>query len=436
MSGLDHDAKVTRLQDELRRAERGRPLRLHKRAVSHKVPVWRKPASRQELRLDNLDQILSIDPVSRTCVAEPGVSFDKLVEETGRHGLAPIIVPELKTITIGGAVAGCSIESTSYKNGGFHDTCLEYEVLSTTGDRLICTPNNEHQLVFQMMHGTFGTLGVLTRLKFKLMPVKRYVHVAYEHHSTLEAYLAAIQRHFEARDVEFMDGMIHSRTRYTLSLGECVNEAPYTHSYDWYRVYPDSVDARDEDYLRTADYFFRYDHGVTRVHPSSFAMRLLFGKLFGSTQLLRLAHKFPSLAGAEHDSVTQDLFLPFSRTAEFIRWFQGEYDFYPIWVVPYARVRDYEWASGEFYRGMKDPLFIDLGIYGLPQRRGKNEYRVLEEKLKEVNGMKTLISCNFYSEDEFWSLWNKETYSAVKRQLDPDGMLDDLYAKMCRKQSA
>jgi hypothetical protein len=30
----------------------------------------------------------------------------------------------------------------------------------STGDT--CTPENDHRLLFQMMHGTFGTLGVLT----------------------------------------------------------------------------------------------------------------------------------------------------------------------------------------------------------------------------------------------------------------------------------
>ena len=48
---------------------------------------------------------------------------------------------------------GCSIESMSYRYGGFHDTCLEYEVVTARGDVLTCRPDNEHALVFQMVHG-------------------------------------------------------------------------------------------------------------------------------------------------------------------------------------------------------------------------------------------------------------------------------------------
>ena len=61
------------------------------------------------------------------------MTFSDLVDATLPFGLAPIIVPELKTITIGGAVAGCSIESMSFRVGGFHDTCLAYQVLTGTG---------------------------------------------------------------------------------------------------------------------------------------------------------------------------------------------------------------------------------------------------------------------------------------------------------------
>ena len=68
----------------------------------------------------------------------------------------------------------------SYRYGGFHDTCSEYEVITATGDVLTCTPENDHKLIFQMVHGAFGTLGILSKLTFKLVPAKPYVHVWYE----------------------------------------------------------------------------------------------------------------------------------------------------------------------------------------------------------------------------------------------------------------
>src|ERR1041384_1780121 len=148
-----HHVKVARIAGQLRSHTSGRPVSLRKKAVSHQVPKAHDLRHGDDkIDVSDLTEILSIDPVRRICVAESGVTFVDLVKATLEHGLVPIVVPELKTITIGGAVSGCSIESMSFKVGGFHDTCLAYEVITGEGDVLHCTPDNEHQLVFQMMH--------------------------------------------------------------------------------------------------------------------------------------------------------------------------------------------------------------------------------------------------------------------------------------------
>src|SRR5512141_2697312 len=168
-----HEAKVANVLAQLRAAPPGAPLSVRKHTVPHQVP---KPHDlrRRDARLDvgDLDQIVAIDPDARICVAEPGVTFERLVAATLPLGLIPIVVPELRTITIGGAVAGCSIESMSWKRGGFHDTCFAYEVMTTAGEVLQCTRDNESRLVFEMMHGSFGTLGVLSQLTFELVPAQ------------------------------------------------------------------------------------------------------------------------------------------------------------------------------------------------------------------------------------------------------------------------
>lgn len=145
-----------------------------------------------KLDVSDLDEILEANPELRLCIAEPGATFEQIVNATLLYGLVPVVVPELKTITIGGAVAGCSIESMSFKYGGFHDSCLEYEIVTAKGEVLVCTPDNDHQLLFQMLHGTFGTLGIITRITFRLIPAKPFVKMTYESYSTLEAYKDAI----------------------------------------------------------------------------------------------------------------------------------------------------------------------------------------------------------------------------------------------------
>jgi FAD/FMN-containing dehydrogenase len=418
-----HAAKVARIAQQLRAHRGDKPLSLRKKAVAHQVPKAKDLRYHDDkIDISDLTDVLEVDPVKRICVAESGVTFVDLVRATLEHDLVPIVVPELKTITIGGAVAGCSIESMSFVHGGFHDTCLEYEVIAATGEVLTCTPDNEHKLVFQMVHGGFGTLGILSKLTFRLVPAKRYVHVVYEKHATIESYQASIKRHADTRDVEFMDGIIHSPSLYVLSVGRFVDRAPYTNRYDRFKVYYKSTATRAEDYLTTPQYFFRYDRGVTNVRLP----------LLSSTHVLKLAAKLHWLLRSEKPTITLDVFVPFSKVPEFLTWYEREFGFFPLWCVPYRRVHDYEWLSDDYWRGLSDDMFLDLAIYGMRQKGDKNYHRIMEQKLRELGGIKTLIAHNYYPEDEFWSIFNKRNYDAVKGVTDPKNLFRDLYTKTCK----
>ena len=63
------------------------------------------------------------------------IAYEELTRECLAHGVMPAVVPQLKTITLGGAVAGVGIESSSYRYGLVHDTMLELDVLLGDGGR-------------------------------------------------------------------------------------------------------------------------------------------------------------------------------------------------------------------------------------------------------------------------------------------------------------
>jgi len=427
-----HKEKVSRIANNLKERKSTEPLTLKKKTVSHQVPKPQdKKHSDEKFDISGLDEIIKVDTERRICIAEPGATFAKVVAATMKHSLVPVVVPELKTITIGGAVAGCSIESMSYKFGGFHDNCLEYEVLTAKGDVLICTPDNEDQLLFQMMHGTFGTLGIITLLTFRLIPAKPFVKVTYEKYKSLEEYKNAIWAHYRAKDIDFMDGIIHSPTEYILSAGNFVDEAPYTHNYDWMRIYYLSTSKLKVDYLKTSDYFFRYNRGVTNVRPKSFIGRLLFGRFMNSTNTLKFANTFRKVIPSNIIPITVDTFIPFSKMEEFMEWYKKEVNHFPLWCVPYRIVHKYEWLSDEFLSKVTDELFLDIAIYGMKRKGAEHYYRIIEKKLIDLGAIKTLISTNLYSEKEFWKIWNKKNYDLVKRKTDPDNIFRGLYEKTC-----
>src|SRR6188768_1975493 len=71
---------------------------------------------------------------------EGSMTYEALVEATLPKGVMPAVVPQLKTITVGGALAGVGIEATSFRHGLVHDTVLEFDVLLPHGEIVSVTP--------------------------------------------------------------------------------------------------------------------------------------------------------------------------------------------------------------------------------------------------------------------------------------------------------
>ena len=91
-------------------------------------------------------------------------TYEHLVDATLPHGLMPLVVPQLKTITLGGAVTGLGIESSSFRNGLPHESVVEMEVLTGDGRVVIARPDNEHADLFHGFPNSYGTLGYALRL--------------------------------------------------------------------------------------------------------------------------------------------------------------------------------------------------------------------------------------------------------------------------------
>jgi FAD/FMN-containing dehydrogenase len=56
----------------------------------------------------------------------------------------------------------------------------------------------------------------------------------------------------------------------------------------------------------------------------------------------------------------------------------------------------------------------------------------VEEEVTRLGGHKSLYSDSFYTEEEFWALYNGTDYQDLKETYDPHGRLLDLYAKCVR----
>ena len=79
--------------------------------------LFRDRTSGERRRLDvrAFNQVIQFGETSGSgwVDAEGMIPYEDLVRECLAHGVMPTVVPQLKTITLGGAVAGVGIESSS-----------------------------------------------------------------------------------------------------------------------------------------------------------------------------------------------------------------------------------------------------------------------------------------------------------------------------------
>src|SRR3954454_13759599 len=137
-------AAVDRLRTSYLAVLAGQPIRLAKRTSN----LFRPRTHEQIVGLDvsGLNGVISIDATSCTADVQGMCSYETLVAATLRHGLMPKVVPQLKSITLGGAVTGLGIESSSFRNGLPHESVLELDVLTGAGELLTISPSQHAEL--------------------------------------------------------------------------------------------------------------------------------------------------------------------------------------------------------------------------------------------------------------------------------------------------
>src|SRR5450755_2300109 len=112
-------------RDELVRqiqASRGSQLGLGKQTSN--LFRDREHQNKRHLDVSTFNHVLEIDPIQGWVSVEGMTPYDVLAAATLQRGLMPCVVPQLKSITIGGAAAGVGIEASSFKYGLVHETLL------------------------------------------------------------------------------------------------------------------------------------------------------------------------------------------------------------------------------------------------------------------------------------------------------------------------
>ncbi|SVC34538.1 uncharacterized protein METZ01_LOCUS287392, partial [marine metagenome] len=164
------------------------PMRLQKETSN--LFRNRNTGPHHALDVSAFNHVLNIDTKRNTIEVEGMTPYADVISASLRVGLMPKVVPQLKSITVGGAISGIGIESSSFRYGLPHESVLEMDVLLAGGDVVTCTPDNAHQDLFFGVPNSYGTLGYILRLKLEAIPVKPYVQLTHLEFDNSAAFFA------------------------------------------------------------------------------------------------------------------------------------------------------------------------------------------------------------------------------------------------------
>ncbi|WP_409435574.1 FAD-binding oxidoreductase [Mycobacterium sp. SMC-14] len=418
--------------------------------------LFRARAKRQAPGLDTsgLVSVIAVDPENRTADVDGMCTYEDLVAATLPYGLAPLVVPQLKTITVGGAVSGLGIESASFRNGLPHESVLEMDVLTGSGEMLTVS-RDRHEDLFHAFPNSYGTLGYSTRLRIELEAVKPFVALRHIRFDSLDDLVSTMDRiidtgGFEGVPVDYLDGVVFSPRESYLCVGIATDSPGAVSDYTGQQIYYRSIrhaHGIKDDRLTIHDYLWRWDTDwfwcsrafgaqrplVRRWWPRRYRRSSVYSKLIAYDQRFAIADRIEKRNHRPpRERVVQDIEVPLERCRQFLEWFFAHVPIEPVWLCPLRLRGDEEWP---LYPIRSNRTYVNVGFWSsVPAGATEGATnRLIEAKVSELDGHKSLYSDSYYTAAEFDELYGGETYRRIKKIYDPDSRLLDLYAKAVRR---
>jgi FAD/FMN-containing dehydrogenase len=453
-----HADAVTRLRASYAAIPDGAPVRLAKRTSN----LFRDRSRVQTPGLDvsGLRGVVSVD-VARDGTATADVqgmcTYEDLVDVTLPRGYLPYVVPQLRSITLGGAVTGLGIESTSFRNGLPHESVDEMDVL--TGDGKVVTTRPGEDL-FDAFPNSYGSLGYATRLRIRLERAPAYVDLRHLRFDDLDALAKTVEVLVEHGEhdgvrVDGLDGVVFGPGEAYLTLatwrvdGRAGLEArkptprPATSDYTGMQPYFRSIQERETDTLTTYDYLWRWDTDwfwcsgafglqnprIRRLWPRRWRRSDVYHRFVGLETRFGVMARIDRARGRPpRERVIQDVEVPVERTAEFVRWFDEHVGMRPVWLCPLRATR--AWPSYPLAPGA---TYVNVGFWGTvaiePGAADGDKNRAVEAAVTALGGHKSLYSDAYYDRETFDRLYGVANQRRVRQQTDPDNRLTGLYEK-------
>ncbi len=423
-----------------------------KKNVKH---IFKDRDKNPNLDLRHFNQVLSVDTDKNIATIEGMTTFYDLVNVTLAFNLMPQAVPELRSITVGGAIAGLGGQSSSFRFGLIHEMVTDFDLLTGEGKVIHCSPKSNSD-IFYMLPNSYGSLGYVLKCNIKLNVVTPFVKLRYLRFSQAKVFFEALVREVKVSKADFIEGVSFSPGEYILLIGNFAANQPPTekpfvplHEPFFKSVQDPTVAVK---YLAIKDYIWRWDpDAFWATDQKNFIGSVLLNPLFRRTlgrivlrsdrliKIGKMRNRFRKKGGARFvfletkrkEALIQDAAVAINVAAEFDAWLANELHIYPLWYCPVKTTKPI--GAYPLYNP-KSEFVLDFGFYismDLEDHMEPYHYnKQIENKLMELGGLKCLYSDTFFSHDQFWSIYDKSKYDQVKAKYDPDNAYLNLYQKV------
>jgi len=140
------------------------------------------------LAMSSMRRILSVDPSGPSVDVEAGVVWRDLVRHLAPRNLAPPVLTNNLSVTVGGTLAIAGIGVSSFRFGTQGDNVRELEVVTGTGERLVCDRKKSSDLFWGSLAG-LGQAGIITRARLDLRATKPMTRTYYLLYRDMRSFL-------------------------------------------------------------------------------------------------------------------------------------------------------------------------------------------------------------------------------------------------------
>lgn len=444
--------------------ERGESYRIFHGSTNSTRP--RPGPGHRAVDISALSGVLAVDRGARTALVEPNVPMDQLVEATLQHGLVPPVVMEFPGITAGGGFAGTAGESSSFRHGFFDDTINYVEMVLGNGE-VVKASRSERSDLFRGAAGAVGSLGITTLMELRLIEARKYVQTTYHRTNSVADAIAKVRAATEDPANDYVDGILFSKDHGVVVTGRMTDEKPaeqqvrtfsnasdpwfYLHAQEKTQIAATSSSSNSSttdtaaattphvDYVPLAEYLFRYDRAGFWVGRQGFTYfkyvpfngfwRWFLDDFMHTRMMYRALHA----SGESARFVVQDLALPYDSAEAFVDYTTDEFNIWPLWLCPLKETHTQSFhpvtaepkritadgsANEAADQGLSRPM-LNIGVWGWGPEDHEvfiTKNRAMEDRLIQLGGRKWLYAHTYYSEDDFWKVYDRPWYQALREK--------------------